>query len=127
MARSGMWPGVALQHTSRDACKSKEEQKKRWSMYMHLVQHLPRTQNIAGSSPARGSSSFSLEKKELSLGVVACICLVSITDHTCNILVLKLAQHEANETRHAEVTVHSVLVLMCSFNGCLSTSLISCM
>ena len=28
-----------------------------------LVQHLPRTQNITGSSPARGSSSFSLEKK----------------------------------------------------------------
>ena len=47
-----------------------------------LVQHLPRTQNIAGSSPARGSSSFSLEK-ELSSGVVACICLVSITDYSC--------------------------------------------
>ena len=28
-----------------------------------LVQHLPRTQNIVGSSPARGSSSFSPEKK----------------------------------------------------------------
>ena len=28
-----------------------------------LVQHLPRTQKIAGSSPAGGSSSFSLEKK----------------------------------------------------------------
>ena len=48
-----------------------------------LVQRLPRTQNIAGSSPAKGSSSFSLGKKELSLGVVACICLVSITDYTC--------------------------------------------
>ena len=48
-----------------------------------LVQHLPRTQNIAGSSPARGSSSFSPEKKELSSGVVACICLVSITDYSC--------------------------------------------
>ena len=48
-----------------------------------LVQHLPRTQKIAGSSPARGSSSFSLEKKELSSGVVACICLVSITDYSC--------------------------------------------
>ena len=48
-----------------------------------LVQHLPRTQNIVGSSPARGSSSFSLEKKELYSGVVACICLVSINDHTC--------------------------------------------
>ena len=45
---------------------------------------VPRTQNIAGSSPARGSSSFSLgKKKELSSGVVACICLVSITDYTC--------------------------------------------
>ena len=31
----------------------------------------------------RGSSSFSLEKKELSLGVIACICLVSITDYSC--------------------------------------------
>ena len=48
-----------------------------------LVQHLPRTQKIAGSSPARGSSSFSLEKKELSSGVIACICLVSITDYSC--------------------------------------------
>ena len=48
-----------------------------------LVQHLPRTQKIVGSSPARGSSSFSLEKKELSSGVVACICLVSITDYSC--------------------------------------------
>ena len=48
-----------------------------------LVQHLPRTQKIAGSNPARGSSSFSLEKKELSSGVVACICLVSITDYSC--------------------------------------------
>ena len=54
-------------------------------MYMsQLVQHLPRMQKIAGSSPARGSSSFSLEKKELSSGVVACICLVSITDYSCN-------------------------------------------
>ena len=48
-----------------------------------LVQYLPGTQKIAGSSPARGSSSFSLEKKELSSGVVACICLVSITDYSC--------------------------------------------
>ena len=48
-----------------------------------LVQHLPRTQKIVGSSSARGSSSFSLEKKELSSGVVACICLVSITDYSC--------------------------------------------
>ena len=39
-----------------------------------LVQHLPRTQKIAGSSPAQGSS-----------GVVACICLVSITDYSCMI------------------------------------------
>ena len=48
-----------------------------------LVQHLPRTQKIAGSSPTRGSFSFSLEKEELSSGVVACICLVSITDYSC--------------------------------------------
>ena len=50
------------------------------SMYMYkvqctyasvaqLVQHLPRTQKIAGSSPARGSSSFSLEKKKSCLRV----------------------------------------------------------
>ena len=51
-----------------------------------VVQHLPRTQNIVGSSPARGSSSFSLGKKELSSGVVVCICLVSITDYTCRLL-----------------------------------------
>ena len=48
-----------------------------------LVQRLPRTQNVAGSSPARGSSSFSLGKEELSSGVVAWICLVFITDYTC--------------------------------------------
>ena len=50
-----------------------------------LVQHLPRMQKITGSSPARGNSSFSLsrEKEELSLGVIACICLVSITDYSC--------------------------------------------
>ena len=35
-----------------------------------LVQHLPRTQNIAGSSPARGSSSFFLEKKKSCLRVL---------------------------------------------------------
>ena len=40
-------------------------------------------QNIVGSSPARGSSSFSLGKKELSSGIVACTCLVSITDYSC--------------------------------------------
>ena len=59
-----------------------------------LVQHLPRTQKIAGSSPARGSSSFSLEKKELSSGVVACICLVSITDYSC------IYQEVTSATRH---------------------------
>ena len=62
------------------------------TMYMYMygvamkstcLNLLPRTQKIAGSSPARGSSSFSLEKKELSSGVVACICLVSITDYSC--------------------------------------------
>ena len=37
-----------------------------------LVQHLPRTQNIAGSSPTRGSSSFSLGKKRVVFG---CRCL----------------------------------------------------
>ena len=51
-----------------------------------LVQHLPRMQSTAGSSPAQGSSSFSLGRKELSLGVIACICLVSITDYTCRLL-----------------------------------------
>ena len=55
------------------------------NIHAQLVQHLPRTQKIAGSSPAQGSSSFSLEKKELSSGVVACICLVSITDYSCTV------------------------------------------
>ena len=58
-----------------------------------LVQHLPRTQKMAGSSPARGSSYFSLEKKELSSGVVACICLVSITDYSCTMDVSVLSLH----------------------------------
>ena len=39
-------------------------------------------QNIAGLNPAWGSSSFSLGKKELSSGIVALLCLVSITDHS---------------------------------------------
>ena len=56
-------------------------------VYMaQLVERLPRPQNVAGSSPAQGSSSFSLGKKELSSGVVAWICLVSMTDYTCNFL-----------------------------------------
>ena len=42
------------------------------ALVAQLVQHLPRTQNIAGSSPTRGSSSFSLEKKRLVFG---CCCL----------------------------------------------------
>ena len=48
-----------------------------------LVQHLPRMQMITGSRPARGSSSFSLEKKRV---VYECRCLhfpVSITDCSC--------------------------------------------
>ena len=54
---------------------------------VQLVQHLPRTQKIAGSSPARGSSSFSLKnKKRLSSGVVACICLVSITPRLASLI-----------------------------------------
>ena len=36
-----------------------------------LIQHLPRTQKIAGSSPAQGSSSL---KEELSSGVVVIFC-----------------------------------------------------
>ena len=47
------------------------------------VERLSRMQNVAGSSPARGSSSFSLEKRELSSGGVICICLVSMTDYSC--------------------------------------------
>ena len=64
-----------------------------------LVQHLPRTQNIAGSSPARGSFS-----EELSSGVVACICLVSITDYTCTMYMLQV--HNYNVL----VYVHNILM-----------------
>ena len=46
-----------------------------------LVERSPSTQNVAGSNPARGSSFFSREKRELSSGVVAWICLVSMTVH----------------------------------------------
>ena len=45
-----------------------------------LVERLPDTQNVAGSNPTWGSS---LEKEELSLGVVALLRLVSMTEHTC--------------------------------------------
>ena len=70
-----------------------------------LVQHLPRTQKIAGSSPARGSSSFSLEKEELSSGVVACICLVSITDYSCKWTAL-VQQHIALLSLQVHYTVY---------------------
>ena len=57
-------------------------------MYMYIrvhVERLPSTQNVAGSSPTRGSSSFSLGKKgELSSGVVALLCLVSMNDCPCD-------------------------------------------
>ena len=55
-----------------------------YSVHVHaqLVGCLPGTQNVTGLSPARGSSSFSLGKKELSSGVVAWICLVSMIDYT---------------------------------------------
>ena len=46
------------------------------------VEHLPSMQNVANSNPARGSSFFLLRKKELSLGVVALLCLVSSL-HVC--------------------------------------------
>ena len=40
-----------------------------------LVERSPSTQNVAGSNPARGSSFFSREKKELSSGVVVYFAL----------------------------------------------------
>ena len=47
-----------------------------------LVERLPDTQNVAGSNPAWGSS---LEKEELSLGVVALLRLVSMTEHCTHV------------------------------------------
>ena len=76
-----------------------------------LVQHLPRTQKIAGSSPARGSSSFSLDKKELSSGVVACICLVSITDYSCTLYVNSLEQSDDPHMHTTGTSMPAVLVL----------------
>ena len=46
-------------------------------MYAHTYMY------ITGSSPAEAALLFLLGKKELSSGVVACICLVSINDRTC--------------------------------------------
>ena len=40
-----------------------------------LVEHVPRTQDVMGSNPARGSSFFLLRKKELSSGVVVYFAL----------------------------------------------------
>ena len=40
-----------------------------------LVERPPSTQDVAGSSPARGSSFFLLRKKELSSGVVVYLAL----------------------------------------------------
>ena len=47
-----------------------------------LVECLPSTQNIAGSNPT-WLFYFSCEKEELSLGVVALLCLVSMAECTC--------------------------------------------
>ena len=51
-----------------------------------LVECLSSTQNVAGSSPAWGNSSFSLEKKRVSSGVVALLCLLSVTGGSCTVL-----------------------------------------
>ena len=40
-----------------------------------FVERPPSTQDVAGSSPARGSSFFLLRKKELSSGVVVYLAL----------------------------------------------------
>ena len=48
-----------------------------------LVECLPGTQNIAGLNPALGNSFCLLGRKKLSLGVVALLCLVSLTEFTC--------------------------------------------
>ena len=82
-----------------------------------LVQHLPRMQNIMGSSPARGSSSSG--KRELSSGVVACICLVSITDYTCTVHVCTCMVHRQSSMHcililHVHVHVHVHLIALAS-------------
>ena len=40
-------------------------------------------QNVVGSSPPEAALLFLLRKRELSSGVVALLCLVSMTDHSC--------------------------------------------
>ena len=51
------------------------------SLFLREKEELPQ----AGLEPAmyRQLFFFSLEKEELSLGVVALLCLVSMTEHTC--------------------------------------------
>ena len=57
-----------------------------------LVERLPSTQNVAGLNP---SSFFLLRKKELSLGVVDLLCLVSLTEFTCICLLTVFMQDSA--------------------------------
>ena len=51
-----------------------------------LVERLLRTQDVAGSNPARGSSFFLLRKKELSSGVVVYFALsLKMILHVCTL------------------------------------------
>ena len=54
-----------------------------------LVERLPGTQNVAGSNPTSGSLSFSLGQRELSSGMVALLCLASMTDCSCIVRVIR--------------------------------------
>ena len=50
-----------------------------------FVEHLPGTQNVAGSNLPE-AALFLLGKKKLFSGVVALLCLVSMTDCPCTTL-----------------------------------------
>ena len=52
-------------------------------MLVELVEHLPSTQNVAGSNPTRGSSFFLSRKKGVVFGRSCLLCLVSLNEFTC--------------------------------------------
>ena len=67
---------MSLQHTITCICTC-------ISSVAQLAERLPSTQCGGFKSHLRQLFFFSSEKEELSLGIVALLCLVTMTEHTC--------------------------------------------
>ena len=56
-----------------------------------LVECLPSTRTLQVQIPPEAALLFLLGKKELSLGEVALLCLISVTEHTCILYIILVA------------------------------------